>query len=226
MMRVLILFMFGLFIIASPQVSNAGVLGLLFPGSDPGEPDPSDTLVAPFADPQRVEKSDEKAFYQRYTNVPLDQPHLPNADIADWVKNNTAKMLNFKARNAGKTLSEMEGLFATASVRDQYLIFLQTAGITREVNAGTYNVQAYAHDVPTLITEGKINGTYRWRFDVPVMVSYVLVNGGDTPSNNQVVKQAVIDIQIGRVTADDKRPDGLQIEYWGGKIEDYNPSAP
>ena len=87
------------------------------------------------------------------------------------------------------------------------------------IQDGRFHVRSYVNQQPLLLNEGVVNDRYRWLFRVPVIISYMDKNmatykGGDA----ELTQKATLNIQIGRIKADDK-PDGLQIEQWSGKVE-------
>lgn len=216
-MRHFFLFICGVFVLSFPAVSHAGILELLFPSLREEEYDPSKEMIAPFAVGQGAEEK-EKLDSLPEGDVALSKPHRLSKDIGAWLMTASGEAMNFEAGAAEEQIKGYSHFFDTVG-RNQYVEFLREQKILSVVQDGRFNVLSYVDAQPLLLNEGVVNDRYRWLFRVPVVVSYMDKNMASYKSGDaKLVQKASINIQIGRIKADDK-PEGLQIEQWSGKME-------
>ena len=216
MQRFLIIFC-GAFVMLFPAVSHAGILDFLFPSLREEEYDPSKEMVAEFAAGQGAEDK-EKLESLPEADVALSKPHRLGKDIGMWLMSAAGEAMNFESGQADARINELSHFFEPTGQK-QYVQFLRDQKIYNVVQDGRFDVRSYVNGTPLLLNEGVVNDRYRWLFRVPVVVSYMDKNMTSYKGTDaKLTQKASINIQIGRVKADDK-PDGLQIEQWSGKME-------
>jgi len=211
------LFVFAVLIISFPVVSHAGIIDFLFPSLREEEYDPTEGMIAPFAAGQDAEER-EKLDSLPEGDIALSKPHRLSKDIGMWLMTAAGEAMNFDSGQAEARMSELNHFFDTAG-RNQYIQFLRDQKILSVVQDGRFDVRSFVNEQPLLLNEGVVNERYRWLFRVPVVLSYMdkdmaSYKGGDA----KLTQKASLNIQIGRIKADDK-PDGLQIEQWSGNIK-------
>ena len=210
MSRVLLVAIICLFAVPA----QAGLLEFLFPSLRDEGYNPSETLQAPFAEPEQA-TGEEAKLSQPEDAIPLDQPHRASADISEWTVNTVSDLMMFEHVDYKKKLEETKRYFDQGG-RGQYDAFLNDTKIIKVLESGKYEVRSYVSDAPLLLNEGAVSGSYRWLYEVPVMVSY-LPRGSSTYKNLEPVNQSiVIRLQVGR-SADAETDLRLQVERWSGK---------
>lgn len=216
-MRRFFLFVCAVFVIFSPAVSHAGILEFLFPSLREEEYDPTKEMVAEFAAGQGAEEK-EKLDALPEGDVELSKPHRLSKDIGNWLMTATGEAMNFEAGSADQQINSYSQNFDAVG-RNQYIQFLREQKVLNVIQDGRFNVRSYVNGQPLLLNEGVVNDRYRWLFRVPVVVSYLDKDMKSYDGNDaRLVQKADINIQIGRIKAEDKA-DGLQIEQWNGKME-------
>ena len=201
-----------------PALAHAGIIEFLFPSLRQEEYDPTKEMIAPFAVGQGVEEKD-KLDGLPVNAVSLSKPHRLSQEIGQWVMTAASEAMNFDAGNVQQQFSSRDHFFDTVG-KNQYLTFLRDQKILGVVQDGRFHVRSYSDQMPLLLNEGVVNERYRWLFRVPVVVTYLdkNVTSYKRGAEPKLVQKAVLNIQIGRIQADDK-PEGLQIEQWSGKME-------
>lgn len=211
-MKKTILILIALILI--PFSAQAGLLEFFFPTLKKDEPNPAETLVAPFA--VNTDAEIGKINTLPTNAIPLDKPHRLSSDINKWIAVKTIEALNFLEPDYAAQLEKNRASFDTFGY-GQYQSFLTQNGITRTLQSGQYTVRTFNDKTPLLMNEGAVDGRYRWLYRVPIMVTYL--QAGADGYNNAKPQNAhgTIDIQIGRNNeATDN--EGILIERWSGKI--------
>ncbi|MGH1397595.1 MAG: DotI/IcmL/TraM family protein [Alphaproteobacteria bacterium] len=198
-----------------PFSAQAGVMEFFFPHLKKKEPDPAQTLVAPFALDGTIEPG--KKIDLPTNAVPLNQPHRLSADMTDWIATQTIEALNFFNGNHTAQLEQNRAIF-DAFGYGQYQAFLEKNQILKTLQSGQYKIRTYNENVPLLMNEGEVDGRYRWLYRVPVIISYLDAKANGYENAKATNHRATIDIQIGR-SKDASNEEGVLMERWSGKIE-------
>ncbi|MCD8562945.1 MAG: DotI/IcmL family type IV secretion protein [Alphaproteobacteria bacterium] len=184
------------------------------------EPDPSQTLQAPFAyDPARTVETDEAL---PENSIPLNLSHRSPKEIGDWLMTAVSDSLSFEIPADGsKPLLKTE--YFTASGFHQFEEFLKQTGIQKVLDSRKYNLRSFVRNTPLLLNQGSVQGHYRWLFEVPVMVSYIETGdfkygGVDKTRKDPINQELTLTLQVSRVKEGGGK-DGVLIEIWNGKIE-------
>lgn len=195
-----------------------------FPWLADKEPNPYETLRAPFADllPESEasahQLSPEEVLKQRLpeNNVPMDKAHRQAGQIADIVGEFVAKVMLYQGDDYEADLAESMKLF-DAQGQAAYKAFLEEKKLMQVLQSLRYYVRSYVEDIPIVLNAGPIDGRYRWLLEVPVIVSYMDRNEQDYKQGGQVTNQKfVIRLQVGRSEAAQNQ-DQLLIETWSGR---------
>lgn len=207
-----------------------GWLEFFFPSLRQPKYDPAQTMQAPFALTEEEAKKQfelqtnpnaPKQVAPKYAmpenNTPLDQPHRDNQEISDWLTNVLSQTLTFDAGAYEVSLKEDEQYFTPAGL-EQYKKFLNDNNVVKVLESNKFDVRSFVQDLPLLLNEGAVNGSYRWLYEVPVMVSYMDRGAKDYKNLEPVNQQLVLTVQIGRV-AGEKEGMAVRIERWDGKAQ-------
>ncbi|MDB5490268.1 MAG: hypothetical protein JWO78_117 [Micavibrio sp.] len=187
-------------------------------GKQDTDPDPTATLVAPFADSTATPaKAGERNIMRLSTNTaPLDQPHRSSADLAEWLSQAMSETLSFNAENYKANLKTLsKGMNADALA--QYDSWVNTSGILAVLQTNGMQLNGSVEEKPFLVNEGPVSGRYRWLYEVPVLISFV--PRGATALDKESTaddRKLLLTIQIGRV-AESQLPDHVMIESWAVK---------
>lgn len=214
--------LFSLFLILGvvsfAPVSNAGWFDFLFPQTEVG-PDPSETLVAPFANEDAViEDLDSKGNPEKA--IPLHLRHRPNNVITQWIQNTVPFLLTYKAKTYDQEYGQKVENFSKGGL-DEYVKFLQNKNILKTLKTGRYNVTGILQDYPVIVNEGAVDGRYLWLYKMHVLVTYfdsgltkyTLEKEGDT-----ITQEYEVTMQIGR-NKGVSNEHGVLIETWDVKVK-------
>ena len=213
--RVLLSSCIAVLALAVPVIpAHAGWFDFLFPPA-PSGPSPSETLRAPFADEDAViEELDSEGNVE--STSPLDIRHRPNSIITKWVLKVVPMLLTYKTDTYEAEYGDKVSSFSKVGV-NEYVKFLQEKNILKTLKTGRYDVTGIIQDYPVVINEGPVDGSYRWLYQMNVMVTYmdagiVTRNGND----NTITQELVVTTQIGR-SRDASNEHGVVIETWDVK---------
>lgn len=206
---------------------QAGIIQFLFPMlKDTSQPDPAQTLQAPFAEakpapvtgPGQVAEQPKPSLPENF--VPLDVPHRNSDQVADWLVMTVSEALTFTDVPYQTALDKTAAYFNPAA-RQQFLTFLQEANIQPTLIAGQYSVRSFVPEAPLLLNEGAIEKRYRWLYEVPVMVSYMAkgVNGYKKNSVQPVNQMLTLKVQVGRTSDHADIGKDIIIETWVGTVD-------
>jgi len=208
-------------ITAQSSAARAGIMDFLFPSLKEEEYDPTKEMVAPFAAGSGVEDKG-KLDKLPVNSVSLKNPHRLSAEIGNWVTDTAGEAMNFDAGTAENSLGSKTNLFDRVGTQ-QYLTFLRDNNILNVMEDGRYNIRSYVNQQPLLLNEGLVGERYRWLFRVSIVMTYMDKNMKTYKGNEpELIQQATVNVQLGRIQSPDK-PDGLQIEQWSGKVEEFVP---
>jgi hypothetical protein len=201
--------------------AQAGWLEFFFPTLRKKEYDPMQTLQAPFAVDPKAETPDKpvdpNSVALPENNTPLDQPHRDNLEISGWLTTVLSETLTFDQTKYQELIKEDEKYF-TADGNAQYVKFLQDNNVIKVLDSGRYDVRSFVQGSPLLLNEGAVNGSYRWLYEVNLMVSYMERGVKDYKKLEPVNQLIVLTVQVGRV-AGQKTGSGILIERWDGKVQ-------
>lgn len=185
------------------------------------EPDPSGTLVAPFAD-GNVAPLPADQRYKALTasnNVAIDQPHRSDRELGDWLMQAMAHALSFNADTYQPLLAQLNNGFSPQAL-EQFKTWAIDSGIVDALTANGLQLNAFVSDPPFLLNQGVIGGRFRWLYEVPVMISFVprgstiVVTDEDAHST-----RLLITVQIGRIE-NSILEHGVQLESWSVRAND------
>jgi hypothetical protein len=199
--------------------AQAGIMDFFFPQNRP--PDPSKTLVAPFAEPPAETTAAQPGANPGLpeNSTPLDYAHRPNVQIGQWATIAVSEALTFDKDDYQQEIEEHAQHFE-ATGKQQYITFLQDNSLIRVLETHKFHVRGFVQEAPLLLNEGAVDGSYRWLFQVPVMVSYMDRNMKNYKNKTaEPVNQLItLTIQVGR--AKDLTPGkDIAIERWSGRVQ-------
>ncbi len=221
-MKKVLIVVVGFMTLAGPFTAQSaearGVLEALFPFFYEQEPDPSTTLVAPFAEGKKLDETEKKLGLPENA-VPLESPHKPSEQIGEWVTMSVSEALTFRDQDYKTTLENLSKHF-DADGKAQYVAFLEHNSLLRVLETNKFYLNSFVQEIPLLLNEGAVEGRYRWLYQVPVMISYMDRNTKGYKGKAEPVNQLItLTVQIGR-TNDLTPGKDILIERWSGKVQD------
>ncbi|MGZ9098028.1 MAG: DotI/IcmL/TraM family protein [Micavibrio sp.] len=183
-------------------------------GDEP-DPDPSGTMVAPFAadvtPPQTAEQRASGTLPVNSTS--LDRPHRSATDLASWLQQALAETLSFNAETYAGHLKLLERGYTPSAIAE-FNAWATGTGILEALQQNQMQLNGFVADPPFLLNEGVIDGRYRWLYEVPVMVSFV-PRGTTTYQGKEGIdtRRLIITLQLGRVAVS-LLPDHVMVETW------------
>jgi hypothetical protein len=212
----------GLFSMSTPARAES-ILNHLFPsifGAPDTGPKPEDTLQAPFGGDKPAEADAKSGLMKMYEIEQsakdadsIDQPHRSSDQIGEWLTSIVTQALTIDPRNY-KT-DGFSPLFTPYAFKE-YQTYLTNQKTIDMLNANNMKLTAFAESKPVLVQEGTLDGTYRWLFRIPVMLTYYdrvveTLKGNKKPISQ--TQRILVNIQVGR-TSLKSTPEGMIIERW------------
>lgn len=182
---------------------------------DAPDPDPSGTMVAPFAadvtPPQTAEQRASGTLPVNSTS--LDRPHRSASDLAAWLQQALAETLSFNAETYTDHLKLLERGYSPSAIAE-FNAWATGTGILEALQRNQLQLNGFVADPPFLLNEGVIDGRYRWLYEIPVMVSFV-PRGTTTYQGKEGIdtRRLIITLQLGRVAVS-PLPDHVMVETW------------
>lgn len=210
-------------VFSATPASAEGWVEFFFPTLKSVEPDPAETLTAPFAEDAGANKIVKPALPENETS--LEYPHRNAAQIGEWVVIAVSEAMTFEKQNYQQSINESSRHFSESG-KQQYLTFLQDNSILRVLESGKFHIRSFVQETPVLLNEGPVEGRYRWLYEVPVMASYMDRNMKDydraaSPDQQPVNQRVSLTIQVGRTGSREPGKD-IAIERWTGKVENIS----
>jgi hypothetical protein len=194
-----------------------------------GEPDtgpkPEDTLQAPFAKPGTPVPAPASAMQSELMNMydtgaeaktegGLELPHRSTEQIGDWITNIVTQALTLNPETYTEDSQKYTGWFLPYALQE-YTTYISSNQIIETLGSNNMRLTAFAESKPVLVQEGVLEGSYRWLFRVPVMLTYydrvtTTLQGKKPTSQTQRVH---VNVQVGRVP-NNQLAEGMAIERW------------
>lgn len=194
-------------------------------------PQPEDTLVAPFPiEPKAediVDDHDLMSLHGQPTNttedtIPLNKPHRSPEQVGEWAIDSVGAALSIKAED---DTPESHGRKMQASFDSYALEELQTylnqSGMYNYTQTNKMDVNAFIDGKPRLLSEGEREGYYRWKYEVPVMLSYIPANTKSMKGVTTHSQKVMVDVAIRRASTQETAEkikvagEGLLVESFG-----------
>src|SRR5581483_4748288 len=137
--------------------------------------------------------------------MPLDNPILSDAELRTWAVNAITRSLSMDFQNYRQVLEDVRPYFTN----DGYQSFLETLQRNRILDAIKENVfvmSCVAQAAPVIEGAGLLNGTYSWKIELPVLVTY-------QSSNNRESQNMIATVLVTRAS-EISHPQGVAIRQF------------
>lgn len=102
---------------------------------------------------------------------PLNEPNQSDSAVLQWANQAAIAAFTYNFVNYRDELQSSSGFF-TAAGWDQFLNALQQSNNLDAVKAKKLIVSAVATRAPIILQKGLLNGSYAWRVQMPILVTY------------------------------------------------------
>lgn len=102
---------------------------------------------------------------------PLNEPNQSDSAVLQWANQAAIAAFTYNFVNYRTELQASSGFF-TAEGWDQFLSALQQSNNLDAVKAKKLIVSAVATRAPIILQKGLLNGSYAWRVQMPILVTY------------------------------------------------------
>ncbi|MDR3441618.1 MAG: type IVB secretion system apparatus protein IcmL/DotI [Legionella sp.] len=102
---------------------------------------------------------------------PLNEPNQSDSAVLQWANQAAIASFTYNFVNYRDELQASSGFF-TADGWDQFLNALQQSNNLDAVKAKKLIVSAVATRAPIILQKGVLNGSYSWRVQMPILVTY------------------------------------------------------
>lgn len=214
----------GALTMPSPAQADDSFLNYILPwifGEPSKGPKPEDTLQAPFGNEKvKVDASNKLMdIYDaedaaEHTEGGLALAHRSAEQVGDWVTGIVTQAMTINPETYNDDVKKYTGWFLPYALQE-YNAYLGTNQTVETLRSNSMRLTAFAESKPVLVQEGVLEGSYRWLFRVPVMLTYydlatASLKGRKPMSQTQRV---FVNVQVGRI-ASNKLAEGMAIERW------------
>lgn len=119
---------------------------------------------------------------------PLNEPNQSDSAVLQWANQAAIAAFTYNFVNYQTELQASSGFF-TADGWDQFLTALQQSNNLDAVKAKKLIVSAVATKAPIILQKGLLNGSYAWRIQMPILVTYQ--SASEFSQQNNVVTMLV-----------------------------------
>lgn len=102
---------------------------------------------------------------------PLNEPNQSDSAVLQWANQAAIAAFTYNFVNYRDELQASSGFF-TADGWDQFLNALQSSNNLDAVKAKKLIVSAVATRAPIILQKGVLNGSFSWRVQMPILVTY------------------------------------------------------
>ena len=102
---------------------------------------------------------------------PLNEPNQSDSAVLQWANQAAIAAFTYNFVNYRDELQASSGFF-TADGWDQFLSALQSSNNLDAVKAKKLIVSAVATRAPIILQKGVLNGSFSWRVQMPILVTY------------------------------------------------------
>ena len=217
----------GLTVLAAYSIQNNGlpdIISQYLPATqEETGPKPEDTLQAPFADEglARYKHETRKAIQagKDVEDKTLDQlfkptdgagidnnlklPHRSKEEVSEWLIKAISEVLSV---NPAK-YDEHKELLKTGMdlyAMNDFETFMQKSNILAVLKQNKLKLHSYVEEAPILLNAGAVDGRYRWKFEMPVTLSFLPHDVDDyrTLANSRIPNQYInLKVQVGRASS-------------------------
>lgn len=179
-------------------------------------------LFYAFATEAFVEPADQAPFVKEMVeankkntkekNISLNVAHRTDVEIKTYLTKVTSEALTFNKSNFKESIQNIRPYFTKEGLK-KYRSYLISSGIVEAVRTQDFQVGAYVETPPLFLNSSVIKETYKWLYEMPMVVSLTrgnIVENADNIDNSEFTLR----LQITRVNEDEENPDGLKIEDW------------
>lgn len=103
--------------------------------------------------------------------VPLDEPNQSDSAVLQWVNQAAIAAYTYNFLNYRTQLQAASGYFTTDGWR-QFLLALDSSNALNTVRQQKLIVSSVATKAPVILQKGVVSGSYSWRVQLPILVSY------------------------------------------------------
>lgn len=126
------------------------------------------------------------------TVVPVSQPNMTTEDASKWAVNAVQKALSYDYVNYRQQLQSAEKYFTNYGWTN-YMKALKASNNLVALTQRKMIIEAKVVGAPQLITEGRLSGSYAWKFEMPLLLTNYLPPYENTfPSFSNALSVSVI----------------------------------
>ena len=165
---------------------------------------------APFVQEIREDVSKEYSKHK----ITLDKPHMSDREIKAWISRVVSESLFFNKKNYSNVAKNIKPYFTESGFR-KFQDYLITSGIAESIRTNEYNMSIYIEKQPIFLNSSVIHGTYKWLYQMPVVISFFPIGGKQIAEDADkfINRDLQLRLQITRAKVDGN-PDVIQIEDW------------
>jgi hypothetical protein len=150
--------------------------------------------------------------------IPLDKPHRSTVQVGEWIAEHVTSAMTINPTDFAKQKKQKMVDFEPYAVTE-YEGYLSSTSMLQTLQTNTLKMNAILNGEVKLVSEGALNGTYRWLYDVPLLLTFypssLAAFNKEVAANNFPNQKVTFRVQAGRMAKNkDVSSEGLLLERW------------
>lgn len=151
---------------------------------------------------------DQQGQLRVYGLTPLLGPIITRTSLLEWAGLAATSAYTFDAANYQQQLSTTMEQYFTKEGAAAFVNSLNMTGTIKNVVSKQLTVTSVLQGMPVILREGPLNGTYSWKVQMPVLVTYQGLSGSPTTAR-LVVTLLIVGVPTSR------NPHAIGVaQYW------------
>jgi hypothetical protein len=207
------------FFISTPALAERtflDTLKMIFGMQEETGPKPEDTLVAPFAEGhiKPLDKGFHKDARLPVNKIPMDMPHRPQDEIAEWLSNAAGDALILDRDKISNIKTILAPYFSEEAFA-QYKRFGEKSHIFSAVFHGEQTtLTSFISDSPVLNYARVVDGAFEWQYEIPVTLNLVKGDLKEYKKTKATQQQKNVTLCLTARRTEDAGNSGILIHDW------------
>lgn len=147
-------------------------------------------------------------------SISLDSQNLTDNELKNWITMAVSDSLSFNKDSFSEISTKIRPYFTDAGF-DKYQDYLINSGVAENIRTNNFDMSVYIENPPLYLNSSVINNTFKWLYQMPVVISFYPKGQIEDPSvaDKFINSKLSLRLQVTRAKVDDD-PNAIQIEDW------------
>ena len=127
----------------------------------------------------------------------LENPHRSNAQVGEWLALAVSDIINFQPDTYDQHVRDITKI-ADERARTEFHSFITNSNTLDTLTKNNYQLRANTEGDALLLNKGVIDGSYRWLFEVPVLITFLPADAKSYKDTEHLSQHVLVTAQVGR----------------------------